>query len=146
MNSQSTIKLSTLAAISAAALSACYVVPMNQYSNHAAPAATVPAAPSPIVLTARLYPSNELAAPYGVLNGSVTNHLNGRGEISVVQVGELFRGEATRGTNATRNGTASGSGNKGGFMHCNYTMNHATQGTGTCTFSNGAVYRFHLSV
>jgi hypothetical protein len=143
-------KRATVAAFSAAALAACYVVPIDSYHHGektAAPAAAAPVAapaPSQLVLTARLYPANAQAAPYGMLNGSVTNHLNGRGEIMVVQADELFRGEATRDVNNARNGTASGAGNKGGYMNCQYAMNNHTQGTGTCTFSNGAVYRFHL--
>jgi hypothetical protein len=91
----STFKLTTLAAASAAALSACYVVPVNQYSQDHTPAvaiAAAPAAPTQVVLNARLYPANDVAAPFVLLNGSVTNHLNGRGEIMVVQADELFRG------------------------------------------------------
>lgn len=142
----STLKLSTIALTSAVALSACYVVPINQYPQaHTSPAAmAVPAVPTQVVLTARLYPANDMAAPFGMLNGSVTNHLNGRGEIMVVQADEQFRGEATRDVNNSRNGVANGAGNKGGYMNCSYTMNNTTQGTGTCKFSNGAVYRFHL--
>jgi hypothetical protein len=144
---KSTLKLATLATTSAAALSACYVVPVNQYPQAHAPAVStvaVPTAPTQLVLTARLYPANDVAAPYGLLNGSVTNYLNGRGEIMVVQADELYRGEATRDVSNSRNGVANGAGNKGGYMNCNYAMNNQTQGTGTCKFSNGALYRFHL--
>jgi hypothetical protein len=144
MNLVSTAKLVTIAAISAASLSACYVVPINQYPQTQTPAVIAPAAPTQMVLTARLYPANDLAAPYGMLSGSVTNHLNGRGEIVVVQADELYRGEATRDVNNPRSGTANGVGNKGGYMNCGYTLNNQTQGTGTCKFSNGALYRFHL--
>jgi hypothetical protein len=149
MNVMSTLKLATLAAASAAALSACYVVPVNQYPQGHTPAMSataMPAAPTQVVLTARLYPANDVAAPYGLLNGTVTNHLNGRGEIVVVQADELYRGEATRDVSNSRNGVANGAGSKGGFMSCSYTMNNQTQGTGTCKFSNGALYRFHLGV
>jgi hypothetical protein len=143
----SNLKLTTVAAVSAVALSACYVVPVNQYPQGHTPAvaiAAAPAAPTQVVLNARLYPANDVAAPFGLLNGSVTNHLNGRGEIMVVQADELFRGEATRDVSNSRNGVANGAGNKGGYMNCSYTMNNQTQGTGTCKFSNGALYRFHL--
>ena len=126
-------------------LTACYVVPVNQYPQaHNAPASPQIVAPSPVVLIAKLYPNNDAAAPFGVLSGSVTNHLNGRGEITVVQGGEVFRGEATRNVNDARSGTANGAGNQGGYMSCAYTMNNATLGTGNCRFNNGAVYRFHL--
>ena len=146
MNLKSIINLSTLSLMSAAALSACYVVPINQYP-HGAATSTAPAMPPPtsLVLTAKLYPANDIAAPYGLLTGSVTSHLNGRGEINVMQADELFRGEATRDANSAKNGTANGAGSKGGYMNCSYTMNNISQGTGTCKFNNGAVYRFHLS-
>ena len=146
MNTLSITKLTTLSIVSAAALSACYVVPLNQYP-HGATASAVAIAPlaTSVVLTAKLYPANDIAAPYGMLTGSVTSHLNGRGEIMVAQADELFRGEATRDAANTRNGTANGAGSKGGYMNCSYTMNNTTQGTGTCKFNNGAAYRFHLS-
>jgi hypothetical protein len=131
---------------SAAALSACYIVPLNQYQpGNASNPAMTSAPPTSVVLTAKLYPANDIAAPYGVLTGSVTSYLNGRGEITVQQADELFRGEATRDAANARSGTANGAGNKGGYMNCSYTMNNTTQGTGTCKFNNGAVYRFHLN-
>jgi hypothetical protein len=145
MNRNSIVKLIAIAATSAATLSACYVVPVNYSPQVQAPISLATIAPTQIVLSARLYPSNDIAATFGMLNGSVTNQLNGRGEIMVVQGDELYRGEATRDINQSRNGTANGVGNKGGYMTCNYAMNHQTQGTGSCKFSNGAVYRFHLS-
>ena len=135
--------------IAAATLSlcACYVTPIQPYTTPS-PAAQVmsftPAAPSAVVLIAKLYPNNDYAAPYGVLNGSVTNHLNGRGEITVVQGDEVFRGEATRNSGDSRNGSANGAGSKGGYMSCSYSMNNPSLGTGSCRFNNGAVYRFHL--
>jgi hypothetical protein len=147
MNITSTIKLTTLSAISAVTLSACYVVPINQYPQSTTTPSTVAiASPTNLVLTAKLFPANDAAAPFGMLTGSVTSHLNGRGEISVMQADELFRGEATRDAASNRNGTANAAGSKGGYMSCSYTMNNTTQGTGTCKFNNGAVYRFHLNV
>lgn len=146
MNLISIVKLTTVSTISAAALSACYVVPMNQYPQGSTNTpATAIAPPTSVVLTAKLYPANDVAAPFGMLTGSVTSHLNGRGEIVVQQADELFRGEATRDAANTRSGTANGAGSKGGYMNCSYTMNNTTQGTGTCKFNNGAMYRFHLS-
>jgi hypothetical protein len=143
----SILKLAIISSASAAALTACYVVPLNQYpQGNASNPAMVTTPPTSVVLTAKLYPANDAAAPYGVLTGSVTSHLNGRGEIMVQQADELFRGEATRDAANTRSGTANGAGSKGGYMNCNYTMNNSTQGTGTCKFNNGAMYRFHLSV
>ena len=126
-----------------ASLSACYVVPIDHYQAQQHSVST-PAAPSAVVLVARLYPTNDVAARFGTLNGSVTNLLNGRGEIGVVQGGEVFRGEATRSANDARSGQANAAGNQGGYMSCTYQMNNASQGTGNCRFNNGATYRFHL--
>ena len=62
---------------SALLLTGCYVVPI-QPATHPAPV-VVPAAPSPVTFAGRLYPANEAAAPYGVVEAIVTNDLNGRG-------------------------------------------------------------------
>jgi hypothetical protein len=146
MNLTSLVKLAAVSTISAVALTACYVVPLNQYPQGAAGNPSMASAPpTSVVLTAKLYPANDLAAPYGMLTGSVTSHLNGAGEISVLQADELFRGAATRDAANTRSGTANAAGSKGGYMNCTYTMNNTVQGTGTCKFNNGAMYRFHLS-
>jgi hypothetical protein len=136
------LRRAALAAFAAASLSACYVVPLDQYPNGRtipSPIVVAPAAPSAYVLMAKLYPSNDAAGPYGMLPGTVTNHLNGRGEIVV----EVFRGEATRNAGSS-SGTANGAGTKGGYMSCTYTMNSPTLGRGVCRFNNGAVYNFHL--
>jgi hypothetical protein len=132
--------------ITASKLTACYVIPIDQYQAHTNNPMPVAATTnqSSIILNARLYPTNQQAAPFGVLNASITNHLNGRGEIMVMQGDEVFHGEATRDPNNLRAGTANGAGNKGGFMNCSYTMNSHTQGTGICSFQNNAVYRFHI--
>ena len=44
----------------------------------------------------------------------------------------------------TREGVASGAGNRGGYLACQYTMNSSTQGTGTCRLNNGAVFSMHV--
>jgi hypothetical protein len=148
MLTSKTFRNSALALAAAASLSACYVVPYNQYQQYgnAAPQVGVPVitAPSAQVLMARLYPSNDTAGAFGVLPGTVTNHLNGRGEIIVTQGDETFRGEATRNAGSSTSGQANGAGNKGGYMNCTYTMNNSTQGRGACRFNNGATYNFHL--
>jgi hypothetical protein len=129
--------------ISMAALTGCYVVPISQYpAGVPAPAGAVPA-PGPVTLGARLYPANDVAAAMGVLNASIVNHLDGRGVFSVNAGGEQFNGEATR-MSQSRSGTANAAGNRGGYMRCNYTMNNATQGTGTCTLSTGATFNMHV--
>ena len=127
-------------------LSGCYVVPMNQYPAQApavvGPVVLAPAAP--LTFSARLYPSNEAAAPYGVVNALVTNDLNGRGVFSANIGGESFSGEATRRAGSSREGMANGAGNRGSFLNCRYTMNSATLGTGTCQMSNGASFTMHV--
>jgi hypothetical protein len=142
-------KLLGLAAV-ASSLTACYVVPINHPSyppthstNHPIPAPILVAPPAPITIAARLYPTNDQANPYGVLIASVTNDLNGRGQFSVNIGGESFVGEATRISNS-RSGTANGAGNRGSYIRCSYQMNSATQGTGRCEMSNGAIFSMHV--
>ena len=133
-------------ATAVASLAGCYVVPMNQYPGQV-PAVSGPvvlAPVAPLTFSARLYPANEVAAPYGVVNALVTNDLNGRGVFSANIGGEAFSGEATRRAGSSREGMANGAGNRGSFLNCRYTMNSATLGTGTCQMSNGASFTMHV--
>jgi hypothetical protein len=133
-----------LVSTSIAALSGCYVVPISQYPHN--PNAATPVAPAPagpISIGARLYPANDMASGFGVLNASIVNQLDGRGVFSVNAGGEQYSGEATRNTQS-RSGTANAAGNRGGYMRCTYTMNSATQGTGTCTLASGAMFNMHI--
>lgn len=102
------------------------------------------APPGPINFPVRLYPSNELAARYGVIQASVTNDLQGKGSFSAAINGELFSGEATRRAGSARDGLASGAGNRGSYLSCTYTMNNANQGTGQCRLSDGATFTMHM--
>ena len=45
---------------------------------------------------------------------------------------------------ASRDGLANGAGNRGSYLACQYTMNSATLGTGTCRLNNGAVFSMHV--
>ena len=141
--------------LAAAALSGCYVVPIDARTGQpvtstpvpvaAAPAPAAPAAPAaPVAFTARLYPANEQASAYGVVLASVTNDLHGRGTFSTVIAGESFSGEATRNTNSGRTGLANGAGSRGGYIACNYTMNSSTLGSGSCRLNNGAQFNMHV--
>jgi hypothetical protein len=56
----------------------------------------------------------------------------------------VLSGEATRVSNEERRGVASAFSPKGMFMSCEYQMNTPYQGAGTCTFSNGALYKMHI--
>lgn len=140
--------LSGLAAavIAASTLTGCYIVPLQPApagSTVAVPAA--PAAPQgPVTFTARLYPANELASPYGVVAAVVTNDLNGRGHFSTAIQGETFSGEATRVAGSKRDGVANGAGSRGNYINCRYTMNSPTLGTGSCRLSNGAAFTMHV--
>lgn len=131
------------AVLLAASLAGCYVVPLQP-----PPSATVvvpaAAAPGPLTFSARLYPANELASGFGVVAAVVTNDLNGRGHFSTAINGESFSGEATRAAGSSREGTASGAGNRGSWIHCRYTMNAPALGSGTCRMSNGALFSMHL--
>lgn len=149
----------------AATLSACVVVPTGaegQYVYY--PLSVLPAptgrvdprtgpgafAPgvgvAPVVLQARLYPSNDIGAQVGVIVGTVTNMMNGKGRFQLQYGNELLVGEATRVDGDARRGVASAYGTNGGFMSCEYQMSSARQGAGTCTFSNGAQFKAHIGI
>ena len=141
----------------ALSLGGCYVVPIqpphSPYAQpgHHAPTVYVPAAPPAVPMSttfaARLYPSNDLAASYGMVMAVVTNDLNGRGTFSANINGENFTGEATRAAGSTtsgREGQANGAGNRGSYINCRYQMNSATLGSGQCRLSNGAQFSMHV--
>lgn len=144
-----------LMAATVAALSGCYVVPVMGpdgrviYDHYPLPPAGVPPAATPggrmpAVLNARLYPSNELATQTGVVSGTVTNLMTGKGRFQVTYMGEVLTGEATRVSDEERRGVASAYSPKGTYMSCDYQMNTPYQGAGDCRFSNGATYKLHL--
>jgi hypothetical protein len=111
------------------------------------PPGVVPAPPSrvgPITLPVRLYPANDIATRTGVVTGSVTNMMTGKGVFNASYLGEVLTGEATRVSNEERRGVASAFSPGGMFMSCEYQMNTPQQGAGTCTFSNGAAYQMHI--
>jgi len=132
-----------------AGLAGCYVVPIDPrtgqpVSTPSGAPAVAPAPALPISFPARLYPANELASGYGVINATVTNDLHGRGSFNAQINGESFVGEATRKAGSSREGVANGAGNRGGYLSCQYSMNSTTLGTGTCRLNNGAVFTMHV--
>ena len=147
-----------IALLGTAVLSACYIVPerlpdgqvIYQTYPFPPPVAAVPTAPAgtgsatPATLPVRLYPSNDIATQTGVITGSVTNMMTGKGVFNVSYLGEVLSGEATRVSNEERRGVASAFSPKGMFMSCQYQMNTPYQGAGECTFSNGAAYKMHI--
>ena len=141
------------------ALAGCYVVPVTPdgqpvypypygqpYPVAPAPTGASASGPAPAVLMARLYPANEIAAQSGMLSGSVTNLMNGRGRFQLSYKGETLTGEATRVDNDQRRGVANAYGNGGAYMSCEYQMQSPRQGAGSCIFSNGAKYQVHLGI
>jgi hypothetical protein len=131
------------------ALAGCYVVPIapdgQPYAVVPAPAVLPSAAPPAATpLVARLYPDNDLATQTGVLTGSVTNFMTGKGQFQLNYGGEILTGEATRVNGDLRQGIASAYGSRGTYMNCQYRMTSPVLGTGTCHVSNGARYRVHL--
>ena len=136
------------------ALSGCYVVPVGPDGQ--ASGVYVPIFPNspyatqqnqraaPRVLHARLYPENDAATQTGMVSGTVTNMMSGKGRFQLSYAGELLTGEATRVSGEERKGVASAYGASGSFMSCEYQMNTPTQGAGTCMFSNGARYKVHI--
>ena len=152
-------KLIVALTLSALALSGCYVVPVVnkdgsvQYYPYplaspppvAVTPAAIPAMPSgPIVLSARLYPDNDAAALSGVVSGTVTNILNGKGRFQLDYRGEILTSEATVVDSNAHRGAASATGSGGGYMSCEYQLANARQGAGSCIFSSGARYRLHI--
>mgnify|MGYP001765287418 CR=1 FL=1 len=153
--------LMALAAL-ALGLSGCYIVPVRgpdgtvMYDHYPLPPvgtplplppqapAAMPPGQMPAVLTARLYPSNDQAAQTGMVSGTVTNLMTGKGRFQVNYMGEVLTGEATRVSNEERRGVASAYSPRGTYMSCDYQMTTPYQGTGDCRFSNGATYTLHL--
>ena len=149
--------LGALAACSVS-LSGCYVLPITPETYpypypvypavppHSAQAPITGSAPGgqAVVLQARLYPANELATQTGVIHGTVTNLMTGKGRFQLNYRGETLTGEATRVEGDSRRGLASAYGSSGGYMSCEYQMNTPRQGAGTCQFSNGAKYQVHI--
>ena len=136
-------------------LGGCYVLPMDRYGNPIYPSPppsygekTVPPTQAkkagPITISARLYPDSELASETGVISGTVTNMLTGKGRFNLSYKGETYTGEATRVSNDSRRGVASAFSTTGGYMSCEYQMNTPRQGAGTCIFADGAKYVLHL--
>ncbi len=147
-------------AVPAFALSGCYVIPIGPDGAPAwAPGAVwgpgvsntsgaQPAAPqrpaAPATLQAKLYPANDLATQTGVVAGTVTNMMSGKGRFLLDYRGEVLSGEATRVSGDQRKGVASAYGAAGSYMSCEYEMSSPYQGAGLCTFSNGARYQVHI--
>jgi hypothetical protein len=157
----SVVRFTALAAISTLALSGCYIIPVGQdasgnpqYVYSSAPvipargAAGVPmvapAGPMHQALNVKLYPINDLANQTGVLTGTVTNMMTGKGRFTFNYQGETLVGEATRVDNDERRGIASAYGPSGMFARCEYQMSSPKLGAGTCTFSNNARYQLHV--
>lgn len=142
--------------LAAPLLTACYVVPVHPdgrvyppSGSHSpvpgAPITIIAAPPPPVVYTARLYPSNDIAARNGIIAGSVTSPQDGKGVFTIAYAGDTLSGEATRTTAGTvHSGVANASEPRGTFVRCNYRMNNASQGTGECLFSDGARFQMHV--
>ena len=116
--------------------------PVASAPPHSQPVIASPPAPS--VLQARLYPSNDAATRVGMLSGSVTNMMTGKGRFQLDYRGEILVGEATRTPGDDRTGVANAYGDHGTYMNCTYRMTTPLQGTGTCSLSTGAQYQVHL--
>lgn len=172
-----TLRVASPVVVLAASLSACIVVPIDPRTGQPYPLPppdsgrttvvmppVLSAPPGPSVITARLYPLNDVANQGGLLSAVVVDSHAGRGTITVGYRGDTLQGEATRvATNdvgfgrvhsevlgvSPRNGPgqrgiANAFGTKGVNAQCEYVMTAAAQGTGVCLFSDGAKYRIHF--
>jgi hypothetical protein len=150
-------RIAVALAVPTTMLSGCYVIPLAPDGTpiYPLPYAPPPQAgigsppviyggPAPAVLQARLYPANDLATQTGMITGTVTNMMTGKGRFQMDYKGELLSGEATRVSGDERRGIASAYGPRGTYMSCEYRMNSPYQGAGTCTMSTGAQYQVHL--
>ncbi len=152
-------KLAVALSVQALGLAGCYIVPVGPDGNYAIyiptqPSPTYPGSPlpsavpgqpaQPRVLHARLYPDNDTATQTGMVSGTVTNMMSGKGRFQLSYAGEMLTGEATRVSGDERKGIASAYGPSGAFMSCEYQMNTPLQGAGNCLFSNGAKYKVHI--
>src|SRR3970040_1455381 len=99
------LKLASAAVAAAFSLTGCYVVPVGPdgYTRFYVPiepapipgqpqprASTQPAAPA--TLQARLYPVNDVATQTGMVDGTVTNMMSGKGRFQLSYRGELLTG------------------------------------------------------
>ena len=135
-------------------LTACYVVPVHPDGRvypppgttvGNAPVTVIATPPGPVVFTARLYPSNDIAARNGIIAGSVTSPQDGKGIFTIPYNGDTLSGEATRtSAGSVHSGIANASGPRGNYVRCTYRMNNASQGTGDCLFSDGARFQMHV--
>ena len=116
--------------------------PVAVAAKEVAPPIAIPAGPT--TLYARLYPMNDIATENGMVSGTVTSLMNGKGRFQVVYRGEPLTGEATRVSGEDRKGVASAWGSNGTFMSCEYQMSSFVRGAGTCNFSDGARYDVHV--
>ena len=165
MQSKWTFGRMAAATVTAAALAGCYVIPAapdgrpaytvdrdGRLQAHSAPALPIPSTaaaaappkPLPVTMVARLYPANDIAARSGIVTGTVTNRMDGKGEFRFELGGELLSGEATQISSDGRRGVANGYGSQGTYLGCVYQLSAPTRGTGECRLSNGATYQLHL--
>ena len=107
-------------------------------------AAVQPATPPAAQFTARLYPQNEAARRYGLVQATVTHNHTGHGAFSATIGGERFTGDATRQSASSREGTANGAGERGNYINCTYRMNNSALGSGKCRINDGAKFAMHI--
>lgn len=158
-------RLAVALAIPAFTLSACYVIPLDRdgrpyypvaaatapgtaqtmvYSDGAARPILYSGSAIPAVLNVRLYPANDAATQTGMMTGTVTNMMSGKGRFHFDYRGESLSGEATRVAGEERRGVANAYGARGTYVSCEYQMSSPQQGAGTCSFNNGAKYQVHI--
>jgi hypothetical protein len=98
-----------VAALCAAGLSACVVLPIDPLTGRPYPVAAEPATrttvvmpgassgpPQPGVISARLYPLNPIANKSGFLTAVVVDQHTGRGSFTLAYQGDNLQGEASR--------------------------------------------------
>src|SRR3970040_1755698 len=136
------VKLASAAVAAAFSLTGCYVVPVGpdgyprfylpveQTSNagQVQPPRASGQPASPAALQARLYPVNDVATQTGMVDGTVTNMMSGKGRFQLSYRGELLTGEATRVSGDARKGVASAYGPSGSYISCEDQIHTPYQG------------------
>ncbi len=129
-------------------ITGCYVVPVpqggelgrNAAKRHAAQLANG----GSTRLSGRMYPSNQRANAYGVGTASIVRERANHAVFTANLSGKTFTGEATRSASHPKQGTANGTSSDGLYLNCQYEMNTAVRGSGTCRVSDGATFSIHI--
>jgi hypothetical protein len=99
----------------------------------------------PATLSAQLFPENESSTQSGVVDWTASDMKACKGRLRIRYEGEVLTGDAICVRGKVWMGVARAASPAGTSMSCEYRLDHAYQGAGTCVFSNGAQYQAQVS-